>query len=169
MWSSTYGGTGYEYAYSLRTTTDGGYIVAGERSPGDLLLVKFDGSGGSQWMKTYGGGGSDAASSVAQTLDGGFAVGGWTYSFSAPPFNPLEFWVLRLDSSGDIGGTRSGVASDFSTPVCVGKDGTATGGSDANNPSEGAAYLYLVRAKNACGGNLGTRSDGSPRHGGACP
>jgi uncharacterized repeat protein (TIGR01451 family) len=62
---------------------------------------------------------------------------------------------------------RSAAADDFSAPTCVAKGITATTASDPTTPP--AALFYLVRAKNVCGGNLGTGSDGTPRVGGACP
>jgi hypothetical protein len=64
---------------------------------------------------------------------------------------------------------RSGVASDFSAPSCAARDITATTASDPTTPSAGARFFYLVRAKNSAGGNLGNRSNGTPRTGGTCP
>jgi hypothetical protein len=41
---------------------------------------------------------------------------------------------------------------------------------DADLPPGGAAFWYLVRAKNACGtGSYGSTSGGAPRIGTACP
>jgi hypothetical protein len=64
---------------------------------------------------------------------------------------------------------RSSVASDFSTPSCAVRDVTATAASDSATPAPGARFFYLVRSKNSAGGNLGNRSSGTPRTGGACP
>jgi hypothetical protein len=50
IWAKTYGGIGSDWAYSVRQTSDGGYIVAGEtRSFGagsdDIFLIKTDANG----------------------------------------------------------------------------------------------------------------------------
>jgi ribosomal protein S11 len=47
IWAKTYGGTAYDYAYSVQQTSDGGYIVAGyTRSFGaggdNVFLIKTD-------------------------------------------------------------------------------------------------------------------------------
>lgn len=62
---------------------------------------------------------------------------------------------------------RSTIASDFALPACVATNVTVTSASDPATP--GAAFYYLVRAENVCGGNLGNRSNGSPRSAGSCP
>jgi hypothetical protein len=41
QWSQTYGGSGWEQAFSVRQTTDGGYIVAGESAGGDFWVIKL--------------------------------------------------------------------------------------------------------------------------------
>jgi hypothetical protein len=48
--AKTYGGTGYDYAYSVQQTSDGGYIVAGKTYSfgagwGDIFLIKTDANG----------------------------------------------------------------------------------------------------------------------------
>jgi uncharacterized delta-60 repeat protein len=105
-WQKTYGDGGFHYdrAHSVQQTSDGGYIVAGETSSFgagsfDFWVLKLDPSGDVAWQKTYGGSGDDRAHSVQQTSDGGYIVAGETFSFGA---GDCDFWVLKLDSSGDV-------------------------------------------------------------------
>jgi uncharacterized repeat protein (TIGR01451 family) len=81
---------------------------------------------------------------------------------------------MQWSAPGTAGGTvvyydlvRSTIASDFAAPVCIASHVTATSASDAASP--GGAFFYLVRSENACGGNLGNRSNGTPRSAGSCP
>jgi len=62
---------------------------------------------------------------------------------------------------------RSTVAGSFGAPDCPVTDTTATSATDPAVP--GAAFFYLIRARNSCGGNSGTRSNGTPRAVGSCP
>jgi len=86
--------------------------------------------------------------------------------------NPLGtglFWsapsipggVLRYDV------LRAAAPDDFSAATCLASDAAATAALEPLEPA--AAYYYLVRAENACGGNLGAASDGTPRQGPGCP
>ena len=61
---------------------------------------------------------------------------------------------------------RSGSAADFSAPVCVASDISAT---TAPDTAPTASFFYLIRAQNPCGSNLGTDSAGVPHTGGSCP
>jgi hypothetical protein len=103
QWSKTYGGASYDYAHSVRQTSDGGYIVAGYTySFGagyyDIFLIKTDANGNIQWAKTYGGTDWDEASSVQQTSDGGYIVAGLTYSFGVG-----DIFLIKTDANGNIG------------------------------------------------------------------
>jgi N-acetylneuraminic acid mutarotase len=68
---------------------------------------------------------------------------------------------------------RSSDPSDFmAAATCMASGVVGTGAVDPEVPPPGTAYDYLVRAANACPsgeGSLGSRSDGTPRVGRACP
>jgi len=118
-WQKTYGGTGYDYASSIRQTQDGGYLVAGStKSFGagndDLLLIKLDNTGAVAWEKTYGGSGNDGIYFVNQVQDGTIIAAGGTDSFGA---GNRDFWLLKLDPTGSIGscpfeGISTAIVSD---------------------------------------------------------
>ena len=61
---------------------------------------------------------------------------------------------------------RSTGPSDFASALCIGSDQSGSFFNDSEPVSQ--AFYYLVRAKNACGGNLGTDSALNPRTGAAC-
>ena len=89
----TFGGERRDYAWSVRQTADGGYIVAGyTESFGagrfDVYVVKLDSRGDLDpvWdpnPKTFGGERDDYAWSVQETSNGGYIVAGSTSSFGA--------------------------------------------------------------------------------------
>jgi uncharacterized delta-60 repeat protein len=103
QWAKTYRGTNYDYAYSVRQTSDGGYIVAGHTlsfgaGNWDVFLIKTDANGNLQWAKTYGGTDWDESYSVQQTSDGGYILAVWTNSFS-PGGN---FAIIKTNASGNV-------------------------------------------------------------------
>jgi predicted secreted protein len=109
QWNVTFGGTGYDGAYSLIQTVDGGYALAGLTfsfgcGSDDFYLVKTDGEGHMQWNKTYGGTGADYASVVIQTSDGGYALAGSTTSFGAGSY---DFWLIKTDADGNAQWNRT--------------------------------------------------------------
>ncbi|HSV50317.1 MAG TPA: collagen-like protein [Candidatus Acidoferrales bacterium] len=83
QWTKTYGGSNYEYGYSVIATGDGGYAIGGyvealSTSGYDLMLIKTDINGTTEWTQTYGGSRSERSRSVVATPDGGFAIAGYT-------------------------------------------------------------------------------------------
>jgi hypothetical protein len=104
QWAKTYGGIGYDEAYSVQQTSDGGYIVAGATysfgaGGSDIFLIKTYANGNVQWAKTYGGTDNDWAFSVQQTSGGGYIVAGWTRSFGAGDNDVL---LVKTDAFGNI-------------------------------------------------------------------
>jgi hypothetical protein len=77
--------------------------------------------------------------------------------------------VAAGGSSPGYDALRADTPNGFDLGACVasGTDATAV---DTDVPVDEAAFYYLVRCKNGCGGgSLGTGSDGLPRQGRACP
>jgi hypothetical protein len=103
QWAKSYRIVYIEIPYSVRQTSDGGYIVAGyvcyPYSYCRALLIKTDANGNVQWAKTYGGTGNDGASSVQQTSDGGYIVAGNTASFGAGGY---DVFLIKTDANGNV-------------------------------------------------------------------
>jgi len=126
-WSNTFGGGGIDIAYSVKQTTDRGYIIAGgTNSYGtgnmDFWLIKTDDSGNLTWSKTFGGSLDDEAKSVQQTTDGGYIITGFTKSYGAGGY---DFWLIKTDGSGNLtwSNTFGGSLNDSASSVQQTTDG----------------------------------------------
>jgi len=154
--AKTYGGTYYDRAYSVRQTSDGGYIVAGWTwsfggGGPDFFLIKTDASGNVQWAKTYGGTGDDRAYSVQQTSDGGYIVAGYTYSLGA---GGRDFFLVKTDANGNLqwAKTYGGTGIDSTISVQQTSDGgyIVAGWTD----SFGAGSWDILLIKTDANGNV---------------
>ena len=123
LWTKTFGGTDWEYAYCVQQTTDDGYILVGfTKSFGagdrDVWLIKTDPNGNEIWNQTFGGSEMDHGMYVRQTNDSGYIITGTTYSFSNGEF---DLWLLKTDSNGDLLWTKNfgGTGWDMAAGYCV--------------------------------------------------
>jgi len=115
QWNKTYGGAGWDEAYSIQQAVDGGYVLAGRTDSfgagrDDFWLVKTDSSGNIQWNKTYGATTTERAHSLVKTTDGGYAIAGYTNSSGVGYF---DFWLVKVDSSGNMQWARTYGGADF--------------------------------------------------------
>jgi hypothetical protein len=127
-WYSMMGGTGYEYAMSVKQTLDSGYIMAGfttadipvlqGKTPlnpytasNDMLIVKLNSKGFVEWYTFLGGTGSDKAYDIQQTKDKGFIIAGSSdFAFTSlqgktpkyPPQGFMDMLIVKLDKSGMV-------------------------------------------------------------------
>jgi hypothetical protein len=127
-WDKSYGGSYLDDAYSIRQTSDGGFVVAGQNDlpyaggSGGIWILKLHPSGEIHWQKTYAGGKGDYARSIQQTNDGGYIVAGNTSSFGAVSGDE---WIMKLDSEGGVEWQKSigGKGQDFARSIQQTTDG----------------------------------------------
>jgi hypothetical protein len=123
-WQKAIGG---RYGRSIRTTTDGGYILTGTAAATDLnvtgnhgafdyWVVKLNADGDISWQKSLGGSYTDNGYAVKQTADEGFIATGSSTNQSGSYF----MWTVKLDNIGNTiwaynlsGGSGQGNALDL--------------------------------------------------------
>lgn len=149
VWSKTFGGTGRDEGWSVRQTSDLGFVIAGKtnsRGAGadDFYLIKTDASGDSLWSKTFGGAGGESAAAVRETLDGGYVVFGTTGSFGS---GYSSLYAVRTDSLGDTLWTTTygGESADFGYAVEVSPDGGFVFAGATASYGAGYSDMYLVK------------------------
>lgn len=157
LWTRTYGGTDSDYGWSVRQTSDSGYIIAGQTmsfgaGDGDVYLIKTNAQGDALWAKTYGGANEDYGKSVLQVSDGGYAIVGQTWSFGA---GDGDVYLVRTDAQGDTLWTRTcgGANEDCGNSVRQTSDGgyIVAGGTYSFGAGEGDVWLI----KTDSNGNVG--------------
>jgi Secretion system C-terminal sorting domain len=104
IWTKTYGGSNWDFAYSIAETADSGFIVTGGtysfgKGYEDMYLLKINSVGDTLWTKTYGGAKDDEARSVIQTKDGGYILTGYTKSFKD---SLGSYYTVKTNSLGNI-------------------------------------------------------------------
>jgi len=127
QWQKTLGGTDYDEAYSIRQTSDGGYIVAGRswsndgdvtdgHGASDYWIVKLDTIGNIQWQKCLGGTGNDEAFSIQQTSNNEYIIAGWAWSNDGDVIghhDSADYWVVKLIFS------PTNIAEDINSPSYI--------------------------------------------------
>ncbi|MFI5172856.1 MAG: T9SS type A sorting domain-containing protein [Chitinophagales bacterium] len=119
-WQNLIGGGQNDNIQALHQTADGGYIaggysrsnISGDKTENhlgiaDYWIVKLNATGAVIWDKTFGGLGGDYLCDIIQTSDGGYFVGGYSDSGisgdkSEGTMGATDYWVLKLDASGNI-------------------------------------------------------------------
>jgi hypothetical protein len=154
VWTRTYGGVSWDDCYSVRQTSDLGYILVGlTESYGaghtDVWLIKTDSLGDTLWTRTYGGASFDEGHDVITTSDGGYIVAAATASFGA---GAMDGWLVKTDSAGDTLWTQTcGGAGDdrfYSVAMTTGRGYILAGATDSHGA--GGLDVWLVKT-NASG------------------
>ena len=121
QWDKVYGGTDEESLNSVLRTEDGGFIMAATSLSGisgdktepsrgegfsDFWVLKIDADGNVLWDKTYGGADQDGVDGFYYHPWGGYLISGTSYSGKSgekthDSFGKQDFWVIRIDESGN--------------------------------------------------------------------
>ena len=147
-WTRTYGGIKHDHAYSVKQTSDSGYIVAGHSlsfgSSGGFYVVKTNAIGDTLWTKGYGGNGNSFCYSIEQTYDGGYIIGGETECFGS---GPSDFLIIKINSVGDTlwSKTYGGIGSEFLNQVKQTPDGGFILIGYTDSFGAGSTDVYLIK------------------------
>jgi hypothetical protein len=136
LWDRSFGGDNWDAAYTIRQTSDGGFVIGGYSNSGaggnktaagygfsDFWLVRLDGDGNKLWDRAFGGDWDEELRSLVETPDGGFLLAGRSYSFpsgskTSAHFGYYDWWVIRVDGNGaelwqrSYGGTDDDILRD---------------------------------------------------------
>ncbi|MBT6028886.1 MAG: hypothetical protein HOH13_01145, partial [Crocinitomicaceae bacterium] len=96
-----YGTSDLEIGYDLKTTNDGGYILAGTQttaSGSDIFVVKTDRFGNQEWTKNIGGAENESASAIVIDAEGNYVVAGYQDLGSGNK----NVYVVKFSESGVI-------------------------------------------------------------------
>ncbi|MBI2930018.1 MAG: hypothetical protein HYY16_00075 [Planctomycetes bacterium] len=98
-WAKSYGGQYWEMASAIRSTSDGGYVMAGYTDTWsvaqiDFWLVKTTADGTPVWQKAYGAPGNDWAYAVSPTTDNAFVAAG-----ICTPGSTTDAWVVKVNAT----------------------------------------------------------------------
>lgn len=172
QWQKTYGGSRPDVGISVKQTNDGGYIIGGSiySTDGDVTgnhgpeydcwVIKITSSGSIQWERSLGGYSIESLSAIRQTNDGGYIIcaeaasndGDLTFNNGAS-----DYWVVKLNSSGNIQWQRTYGGSDFDYPFDIyqtSDGGYIVGGATASNdgdvsglhaPGNGVGDFWVVK------------------------
>ncbi|NRA12734.1 MAG: T9SS type A sorting domain-containing protein [Crocinitomicaceae bacterium] len=122
IWKRTYGEMHHDIAEHIEHTSDGGYIMAGNKWDGgfarlDGYLMKLNPEGEIEWTKYYGGPIREEFFSVKQTMDGGYVACGYTNSDTIFSFG--QMFIVKTDILGNeqwrtyVGGPDKDYAFDI--------------------------------------------------------
>lgn len=143
IFQSRIGGIGDDVAWSIDTTLEHGYIVAGYTTSSglgaeDVILCKMSNNGSVIWTKTYGGTGADICYNIKTTSDNGYIFTGNTTSSTG---GGKDAFVVKVDSSGNILWQKSfgGALDEYGSYIVE----TPTG-----YLMSGMTYTYATSAKN---------------------
>lgn len=143
LWQKNYGGTGEDKISSIIKTNNGNYVIGASSTSGisgnktevnygvnDYWIFEIDNLGNILWQNTIGGSTLDELKSISLTQDNGFIICG--YSLSSISGEKTEniigtpgligdgdFWVLKLDSIGNIIWQNTIGGSDTDRPANV--------------------------------------------------
>ena len=145
-WEKEIGGEHWYSGYSVKQTSDGGFIVSGRAYEPRLFdnstkhhvliyLIKTDSEGEVSWEKTFGGAENDYGRTVEETDDGGYMLVGYTEGVQPSAS------IIKTDLDGVTQWTIKG--ANLSSPVSEAWDVQQT--DDNGYIVTGGLQIYLLK------------------------
>ncbi|WP_439130169.1 hypothetical protein [Polaribacter sp.] len=118
LWEKSFGFLGSDQAYTLKKTSDNGFLIGGsldvsasggqgnaksQHAGGDFWLIKIDANGNKIWSRYYGGLFTDSLYDLVETDNGNFILVGSSDSSDTDISNNIgsyDFWVVKIDKNG---------------------------------------------------------------------
>ena len=124
QWQQCYGGSEFDNAIDIKTTDDGGYIIAGitksndgdvsgfhgvAGESADLWIVKIDNLGTIEWQRCLGGTENEGSPEITIMEDGSYLINAHTYSNNGDvsgnhsyPGYFSDGWLVKLSNDGEL-------------------------------------------------------------------
>lgn len=102
LWKRTYGGSDWDFGYSVSQLADSGFIICGQTysygaGGGDVFIVRTDKTGDTLWTRAVGGPGYDVGNFVAVHKDSIYAITGLTTSYG---IGDTSIYLIMMDDKG---------------------------------------------------------------------
>ena len=157
VWMKYIGGNGREELFSVKQTSDGGYIACGFTTSdtifsfGQMYIVKMDSLGKEEWQTYAGGPGKDYAFDIIEATDGTFLAVG-TYSgfhrYSTFEFTDThsDLLVSKISANGDVIWERrfGGIENELGRQIKQGSNGNFYVIGSTQSTGMGSFDLFLL-------------------------
>jgi uncharacterized delta-60 repeat protein len=156
QWQNKYAGFGC-CILPTQQTIDDGFILAGftdSSGMGDVQVIRLNSTGAVIWAKTYGNPTAfDAAFSVQTMPDGGFVIAGITNGYAVNGLIAGDFWVFKIDASGDIVWQHAygGLGADYAISIAKTSDNGFIVAGWTDSFGAGGNDAWLLRLNNTGG------------------
>jgi hypothetical protein len=150
-WSKTYDGSAADFGWSVRSTSDGGCIVAaqtysfGAGAYADAWVLKLSSAGAVEWGEKFGGStGHEYAYAACQASDGGYIVSGFTESVGA---GGQDGWLTKLSATGEVEWQKAlgGSGNDYLRALAATPDGGCIAVGDTASFGAGGYDAWVVK------------------------
>lgn len=104
QWQRTYGGSDWDFGYSIQQVSDSGFVICGQTysygaGNGDVYVIRTNKNGDTLWTRAIGGTGYDVGNSVAVENDSLYAIVGNTTSFG---YGDTNIYFILMNNKGII-------------------------------------------------------------------
>ncbi|MBD3234509.1 MAG: hypothetical protein GF315_12360, partial [candidate division Zixibacteria bacterium] len=146
LWTKRYGGVGWQEAFDISITNDGGYLLVGWSDSGypgwDAYLVKSDGLGDSITATYIGGEGNQKLTSIHRNNSGFISFG-----FAPGSNGGIDFWLLSIGENGDSLWSRTygGADNDYGRIMATTDDGGYILAGETRSFGAGELDWYVVK------------------------